>query len=121
MTDYVADTTKSLKTPDGQLVVKAITPYSVALEVNRIVVTTATSTISTLMGTSVDTVATLKALYLVPELDTATIRFNNGAATATTARLPVSGIVLPVTKTLANTIQLMVASGTAAVSVVELG
>lgn len=49
--------------------------------------------------------ATVTSIMLIPEDSTVDIRMNIGAATAATPRIPATGVVIPCTKTVGDTIQ----------------
>jgi len=49
--------------------------------------------------------ATVTSIMLIPEDSTEDLRMNIGAASATTPRIPVHGVVIPCTKTVGDTIQ----------------
>ena len=77
---------------------------SSVLTVSRIVASTSSSTLASLKGSALD--SSMQAIMLVPADSSDTIYWNTGVASASSARLPASGISLPINKALADTIQL---------------
>jgi len=62
----------------------------------------------------------LQELILIPDDPEADIRWGVGSAAGDSARLPASGIALPVTKSLADTLRLFCTAG-ATLTLIELG
>jgi len=106
-----------------------VSPYQKVLDIWTAVMTATVGgdLLATLKTTERGAAATvsadLRALVIWPEDNTADIRCASGglAAGAASPKLPTGGMILPLTKELADTLALFETAATANVTVIELG